>query len=149
MMTFAVLEWAVVDLKTAEVVWVDRVSSCTSSLLMKVTALHEVEDGLASALGRALKPPPPPAPAREPSWQRILDPAPFERCREEFLARVTSGVADPVERDLRQFYVDRWAADLEWRDVPEAHQAPVEACYQRWRGSDGAGEAPSPDPNAP
>lgn len=58
MMTFAVLEWAVVDLETAEVVWVDRVSSSTTSLLMKVTALHEVEDGLASALGRALKPRP-------------------------------------------------------------------------------------------
>jgi hypothetical protein len=45
-----------------------------------------------------------------------------------------------VERRLHEFYVEHWAASLEWRDVPEAHQVLVEACYQRWRGSVGEGD---------
>lgn len=81
-----------------------------------------------------------------PRWQRVLDAEPFERYRDGFLARVTSGVAEPAERALREFYVTRWAASLEWRDVPEAHQGLVEACYQRWLGSGGGGEARSEVP---
>jgi hypothetical protein len=83
-----------------------------------------------------------------PRWQRRLDAEAFERERDRVLARLSSGAVDAYDRSLRASHIARWAADLEWRDVPEAHQALVEACYQRWRASAGEGEPPPPDAGA-
>jgi hypothetical protein len=52
--TNARLEWAVVDLQSGEVIWVGQSGTSATSMFMKATALHEVEEQLAEVLATEL-----------------------------------------------------------------------------------------------
>lgn len=61
-LTTASMDWAIVDVRLGEIVWVDRTQVQARSWFMRATALHEVEEYMAGKMAELLGPPPPPEP---------------------------------------------------------------------------------------